>query len=196
MKRRAVILMIFLTVLFTVPAALSSCTSKPEALIAEATEEAAYEDARATAENDESIPTEESASETSGSPEEDIQENETMDKALAMTIGDTPVTVVWEDNDSVKQLFELAESEPLVIEMSMYGGFEQVGSIGTDIVRDDTRITTGPGDIVLYSGDQIVVFYGSNIWEYTKLGKITGLDEGELAGMLGSQDTVITLSVR
>ena len=99
MKRRAVILMIFLAVLFTVPAALSSCMSKPEAPIAEATEEAAYEDARATAENDESIPTEESASETSGSPEDDIQENETMDKALAMTIGDTPVTVVWEDKD-------------------------------------------------------------------------------------------------
>ena len=65
-----------------------------------------------------------------------------------------------------------------------------------DILRDDTRITTGPGDIVLYSGDQIVVFYGSNTWGYTKLGKITGLDEGELVGMLGSQDTVITLSVR
>jgi hypothetical protein len=51
----------------------------------------------------------------------------------------------------------------------MYGGFEQVGSIGQSIARDDEQITTSSGDIALYSGDQIVIFYGSNTWAYTSL---------------------------
>ena len=60
----------------------------------------------------------------------------------------------------------------MVIQMSMYGGFEQVGPIGQDIVSDDARITTEAGDIVLYSSDQIVVFHGSNSWAYTRLGHV------------------------
>ncbi len=196
MKRRTKILLISLAVLLCASAAMFACTSEQGSQTGDDTGAPVKENEEATALNDEITPTAEPAPEKTVEPAGDIKEDETVDKALAITIGDVPVTVAWEDNDSVKQLYELAESEPIVIEMSMYGGFEQVGSIGTDIARDDTRITTGPGDIVLYSGDQIVVFYGSNTWEYTKLGKITGLDEGELARMLGSQDTVITLSVK
>lgn len=78
--------------------------------------------------------------------------------------------------------------------MSMYGGFEQVGPIGQSIARDDEQISTVPGDIVLYSGDQIVVFYGSNSWAYTRLGKIN-MSEDELTELLGNGDVTITLSV-
>lgn len=89
---------------------------------------------------------------------------------LQMTIGDTPVSVDWEDNETVQALKELCSNQPLTIQMSMYGGFEQVGSIGTDLPRNDVQITTSSGDIVLYSGNQMVVFYGSNSWAYTRLG--------------------------
>ena len=81
------------------------------------------------------------------------------------------------------------------INMSMYGGFEQVGSIGTSLPRNDSQMTTSPGDIVLYSGNQIVIFYGSNSWAYTRLGKITGLDEKELEDTFGNGDVTISLSV-
>ena len=81
------------------------------------------------------------------------------------------------------------------INMSMYGGFEQVGSIGTSLPRNDSQTTTSPGDIVLYSGNQIVIFYGSNSWAYTRLGKITGLDEKELEDTFGNGDVTISLSV-
>lgn len=74
----------------------------------------------------------------------------------------------------------------------MYGGFEQVGSIGQSISRDDKQITTEFGDIVLYSGNQIVVFYGSNSWAYTKLGHI-GLSEEELTKLLGNGDVVLEI---
>ena len=76
-------------------------------------------------------------------------------------------------------------------ESSMYGGFEQVGSIGQSIPRNDTQTAAKAGDIVLYSGNQIVVFYGSNSWAYTRLGRITDKTEQELTEMLGNRNVVL-----
>ncbi|MBP5660520.1 MAG: hypothetical protein J6X08_04220 [Lachnospiraceae bacterium] len=110
---------------------------------------------------------------------------------MIMTIGDTQVPVTWEDNASVTELSALAQ-DGLKIAMSMYGGFEQVGPIGQDITRDDRQTTTSAGDIVLYSGNQLVVFYGSNSWAYTRLGKIDLLQE-ELTELLSNGDVTITI---
>ena len=107
-----------------------------------------------------------------------------------MRIGETEVPVTWEDNASVEALRALL---PLEISMSMYGGFEQVGPIGQSITRQDEQITTSFGDIVLYSGDQIVVFYGSNSWAYTRLGHVD-LSQEELTDLLGSADVTITIT--
>ncbi len=114
-------------------------------------------------------------------------------KILMMKIGETAVDVTWEENASVEELRELAMSG-LTISMSMYGGFEQVGPIGKNISRDDKQTTTSAGDIVLYAGNQLVIFYGSNSWAYTKLGKIN-LQEKELKQLLGNGDVTATLSV-
>ena len=120
---------------------------------------------------------------------DEIESNK--EQNMVMKIGDTSVDVTWEDNDSIKELNKLAESG-LSISMSMYGGFEQVGSIGQSITRNDVQMTTQSGDIVLYSGNQLVVFYGSNSWSYTKLGKIN-LSQKELEKLLGNGDVTITL---
>ena len=117
------------------------------------------------------------------------------DIELHLTLGDTPVEVQWEDNESVKAIRELTSSSGLEINMSMYGGFEQVGPIGQSIPRNDEQTTTKAGDIVLYSGNQIVVFYGSNSWSYTRLGKITDKTEQELTEMLGNGDVVLKFEV-
>ena len=76
----------------------------------------------------------------------------------------------------------------------MYGGFEQVGGIGKTLPSDDKKIKTEAGDIVLYSSDQIVVFYGSNTWEYTRLGKVKDLSKGDLNDLLSNGDVTITIS--
>ena len=112
---------------------------------------------------------------------------------LKLMIGGLEVSVQWEDNESVAALRELVRDEPLTISMSMYGGFEQVGSIGTRLPRNDVQTVTEPGDIVLYAGNQIVVFYGSNSWAYTRLGKIENLSAKELAELLGGGDTTLTI---
>ena len=114
---------------------------------------------------------------------------------MRMMIGETPVTVAWEDNASVGALKTLA-AEGLTIEMSMYGGFEQVGSIGQSLPRDDAQTTTTSGDIVLYSGNQLVVFYGNNSWAYTRLGHITDQTPEQMKALLGNGDVTITLSIK
>lgn len=124
----------------------------------------------------------------------DASAGEVTEGELHFKIGNTEVSVDWESNNSVNALKKLVESEPLVIDMSMYGGFEQVGSLGTSLPRDDKQITTTAGDIVLYSGNQIVVFYGSNSWAYTRLGRITDKTASELADLLGNGNVTLTIS--
>ena len=116
-------------------------------------------------------------------------------ETMRMKIGETDVEVAWEDNESVEALKELAR-DGLHIQMSMYGGFEQVGSIGQSLPRDDQQTTTASGDIVLYSGNQLVVFYGSNSWAYTRLGHITDQTPEQMKALLGSGDVTITLSMK
>ena len=122
------------------------------------------------------------------------KEDETETMKLTLKIDDMEVDVIWADNDSVKALKNLAK-DGLTINMSKYGGFEQVGSIGSTLPSSDTRITTNPGDIVLYSANQIVIFYDSNTWSYTKLGHIN-LSKSELTDLLGDKDVVVLLNLK
>ena len=136
-----------------------------------------------------------------GSRDEEEAGTETADKeeeekmTMKMTIGDTEVNVSWENNDSVRALMDLCREKPLAVEMSMYGGFEQVGSLGRRLPSNDTYTTTASGDIVLYSGNQIVVFYGSNSWDYTRLGRITDRDQAGMRDLLSGGDVTITISM-
>ncbi len=125
--------------------------------------------------------------------EEVTEETEESEEMMRFYINDTELEVTWEDNDSVRALKGIASEGPITIGMSMYGGFEQVGSIGQNLPRNDMQTTTGAGDIVLYSGNQIVVFYGSNSWSYTRLGHIEGKTQEELTDMLGETDVTVTI---
>ena len=111
-------------------------------------------------------------------------------RTMKLAIGETEVPVTWENNASVA---DLQKNLPLTIQMSQYGGFEQVGSIGRSIVRDDQEITTHYGDIVLYAGNQIVIFYDSNSWAYTRLGHIN-LSQQEMTELLSKHDVSITIA--
>ena len=114
---------------------------------------------------------------------------------IQMKINDEVVTVDWQDNASVTALREKLKSGPLTISMNPYGGFEQVGSLGFSLPRNDVQTTTAPGDIVLYSGNQIVLFYGSNSWSYTRLGKLSGLSNEEITTMLSGDGVTVTLEL-
>ena len=110
---------------------------------------------------------------------------------MKISVDGVNIPVEWENNASVEALKKLA---PLTVKMSAYGGFEQVGDLGKNLPRNDTHINTKPGDIVLYSGNQIVIFHGSNSWAYTRLGKITGKTQAGLAEILNKPGITLKIS--
>ena len=118
-------------------------------------------------------------------------QSEEKDMEIAFKIDETAVEVVWENNPSTVALKELSK-DGLSVSMRMYGGFEQVGSLGATLPSDDRQLTTQPGDIVLYESSQIVIFYGSNSWSYTKLGHVN-LSKDELTALLGDHPVTIHL---
>ena len=122
-----------------------------------------------------------------------IDTNQTSDN-LKLFIDDIEVTVEWEDNESVKAIKQIAKNDGITINTHQYGNFEQVGDIGQSIVSSNVQMTTVPGDIVLYNGNNIVVFYGSNSWSYTKLGKIVGKTDEELKNLLGKNNVVLKIN--
>ena len=123
-----------------------------------------------------------------------VSDNGQVSEDMKMSINGTMVNVAWEQNESVEALKQITAEKPLTINMSMYGGFEQVGSIGQNLPKNDVQTTTSAGDIVLYSGNQIVVFYGSNSWAYTRLGKITDKSASQMKELLGNGDVTITFT--
>ena len=102
-------------------------------------------------------------------------------------------TATLADNAAVDALVDWVEEGPVTLELSDYAGFEKVGPLGRSLPASDSQTTTHAGDIVLYQGDQIVLFYGSNSWSYTRLGRIDDLTGWEDA--LGSGDVTVTLSL-
>ena len=129
-----------------------------------------------------------------------VEETEITDKSaiddekeyMKLYFNDTEIPVIWEDNQTVQELMEEAGKGDIVVQMSMYSDNEQVGSLEKSYTKNDEQITTHSGDIVLYSGDKIVAFYGSNSWAYTRLGKMN-LPEGDVTGLLSNGD--ITLKI-
>lgn len=154
------------------------------------------ESSSVTENTDAAVITEINIESTTTEAEDRITETEpTTMEELVLTIDGMQIPVSWEENESVDALKELCQSKPVTIEMSMYGGFEQVGPLGQALPRDDEQIKTHYGDIVLYSGDQIVLFYGSNTWSYTRLGKMM-LSEEELVSILSNGDVIITIELQ
>ena len=115
---------------------------------------------------------------------------------MYLQIGDTVWTAVMEDSPSVSAWKELLKG-PLTIDMSDYGGFEKVGSIGTTLPQSNRQITTKPGDIILYQGNSVTIYYGENSWNFTRLGHIEGVSEAELREVLkaGGGSISVTFSL-
>lgn len=120
--------------------------------------------------------------------------DERVNTEMKMYINDTEIPVTWEDNSSVSALKNELQVGDIVVSMSMYSNNEQVGLLGKSYPSDDVQTTTNNGDIVLYSSDQIVVFYGSNSWAYTRLGKME-LSENEVINLLSNGDVCIRLTL-
>ena len=124
------------------------------------------------------------------------QEQKMTDK-IQLTISGTTLPVLIEDNVATRALVSALRESSITYTARDYGGFEKVGALGRSLPTSDTDITTQAGDVILYNGDNIVLFYGSNSWSYTRLGKIQYKSLDELKSFLkaGGGTISVTLSL-
>ncbi|WP_291245895.1 cyclophilin-like fold protein [Fournierella sp.] len=128
------------------------------------------------------------------SDEESEEEAIMQQNTFYVSVGEKVFSATFADNSGAQALKELLADGDITIRMSDYGGFEKVGSLGQSLPTENSQTTTKSGDIVLYQGSQIVIFYGSNSWSYTRLGKIDDLAGWQEA--LGNGDVAVTLSMQ
>lgn len=131
-------------------------------------------------------------------PSEQPREEEETDVAqrqFYITAGDNTFTAVFADNSSAEALEELLNRGDLTLSMSDYGNFEKVGSLDIQLPQNNEQITTGPGDVILYQGDSITIYYDTNTWNFTQIGKIQGVTREDLLAALGEGDVEVTFSL-
>lgn len=119
------------------------------------------------------------------------KEAETM--TIQLQVNGRTFAATLEQNDAARALAQRLADSPLTLRLQNYGGFEKVGPLGESLPANDRQTTTHAGDIVLYQGDQIVLFYGSNSWSYTRLGRVNDL--AGWADALGRGDVTVTFSL-
>lgn len=126
-------------------------------------------------------------------PKTNNQKGEIKMKEIYLKINENILTIELDNNETVSELLNILEKENITIEANDYGNFEKVGSLGYNLKANDKYIKTEPGDIMLYNGNQITIFYESNSWEYTKIGKIKNITKEELKNTLGEGKVTLTL---
>ena len=121
----------------------------------------------------------------------------TMPETIKITVSGKTLPVKIEDNEATKALVAALHEASITYEAHDYGGFEKVGPLGRTLPANNSQITTQPGDVILYSGNQIVLFYGSNTWSYTRIGKMQYRSLDELKSFLkaGEGNISVTLSI-
>ena len=112
---------------------------------------------------------------------------------MIITVGEQQLYATFADNSSAEEFQQLLTQGPLTIQMEDYGGFEKVGPLGTTLTRNDESITTQPGDVILYQGNQITIYYGTNTWNFTRLATID--DPTDLQTKLGEGTVSVTFSL-
>lgn len=114
---------------------------------------------------------------------------------IQITVGEVAMIAAPEDNSSAEAFLALLQEHPITVQMSDYAGMEKVGPLGTNLPRNDTQISVGAGDVILYQGNQITIYYGTNSWSFTKLAVIEGVTKESLLEVLGTGDVEVTFSL-
>ena len=123
---------------------------------------------------------------------------QTMEETLYITIGEETHTVTMEDNVGTRALVAALHTGNITYVAHDYGNFEKVGYVGQSFPTADHQTTTSAGDLVLYNGDNICIFYGSNSWSYTRIGRLDNLSADEVRRFVkaGEGEVAITLSLQ
>ncbi|WP_296866251.1 cyclophilin-like fold protein [uncultured Methanobrevibacter sp.] len=125
-----------------------------------------------------------------------VSGDDSIDDSVKVKINDNVFDVKLENNSATQEFIKELKKGNVTVNASEYGGFEKVGNLGFSLPTSDENIGTTPGDIVLYQGDKLSLFYGSHSWSYTKIGKIDNVDSNKLKEVLGSGDVTLEFSLK
>ena len=125
-----------------------------------------------------------------------VSGDDSIDDSVKVKINDNVFDVKLENNSATQEFIKELKKGNVTVNASEYGGFEKVGNLGFSLPTSDENIGTAPGDIVLYQGDKISLFYGSHSWSYTKLGKIDNVDSNKLKEVLGTGDVTLEFNLK
>ncbi len=156
------------------------------------------ESALSDAEPEEIRESETGAAQTEVQPTESMQESteqEVTEMKMKIQVGDTAFTATLAENSSVDALKELMADGPLTLNMSDYAGMEKGADLGVTLPQNNEPMNTQAGDIILYQGRTFVIYYDTNSWSLTPIGKIDNVDEESLKAALGTGDVTVTLSI-
>ena len=117
------------------------------------------------------------------------------DRMIYAHVNGNILSILASDNSSADAFLDLLKTGDITIEMHDYGSFEKVGPLGTTLPRNDEQITTEPGDVILYQGNQVTIYYDVNSWSFTRIGRVQGLSQAELKEVLGGGDAVVAFSL-
>ncbi|SDB11540.1 hypothetical protein SAMN02910317_00516 [Ruminococcaceae bacterium FB2012] len=129
-----------------------------------------------------------------GTSTSDVREVSQME--ITVDVNGNKLTAAFADSTAAKELAEKLKAEPITVTLNEYGGFEKVGDLPWPLTKSDEDTETEPGDIMLYQGDKMTIFYNSNSWSYTKLGHIENTTQEELKTVFGEGDVTVTLSLK
>ena len=129
------------------------------------------------------------------SGEQKTETSNEMTQKLYLTIDGVTKSATLESNTATQELITRLQQAPITVSLNTSGGFEIWGSLGFSLTTSNQQINAQPGDIVLYNGSNICIFYGTNSWSYTRLGKIDGLSDSELLSFLKAGDNNIQVSL-
>ena len=124
-----------------------------------------------------------------------VSGDDSVNDSVKVQINEDIFDVELENNSAVQELIKELEKGNITVNATEYGGFEKVGELGFSLPASDENINTEPGDIVLYQGDKVSLFYGSHSWSYTKLGKIDNISSNELKEVLGPGNVTLVFSL-
>ena len=125
-----------------------------------------------------------------------LEKNNINMSKITISAAGKSITATLSETSAAKAFAKKLKGAPLTVELEEYGGFEKVGALGFSLPSTDESISGIPGDIFLYAGNQITIFYGNSSWSYTRLGRIDGLTQSELKAFLGNGDITVTFALQ
>ena len=140
------------------------------------------------------------SSEAEAAPSQEVSSSEGLSEEsesvkIQITVGDTSFIAEPEENSSAEAFLALLQEQPITVQMSDYAGMEKVGPLGTSLPRNDTQVSVDAGDVILYQGNQITIYYDTNSWRFTRLAVIEDATKESLLEVLGTGDVEVTFSL-